>query len=124
MKSPKIGFGDFAWKVAKLERKNREYQLRIVSSEDFFVLLSVPLRTIQSEAWLVHIEVHETHLNPLIRMNLYASRSCFQRKSQESSYKLGGSDVVHELSSEPAIFQTGLYGEVLTLSAIRRQSYT
>ena len=39
---------------------------------------------------------------------LSASRSCFKRKSQESSYEPGGSDVVRELSREPAMLQIGL----------------
>ena len=34
-------------------------------------------------------------------------------ESQESSCKLGGSDVVRKLSREPAMFQIGLWGEAL-----------
>ena len=37
-----------------------------------------------------------------------ASGPCFEGKSQESSYKPGASDVVRELSGEPAIFRIGL----------------
>ena len=36
------------------------------------------------------------------------SRPYFEGMSQESSYEPGGSDVVRELSREPAMFQIGL----------------
>ena len=36
-----------------------------------------------------------------------------QGREAESSYEPGGSDVVRELSREPAMFQIGLQGEVL-----------
>ena len=47
---------------------------------------------------------------------LSASRPCFQGKSQESSYEPGDSDVVRELSREPAMFQIGVQGNVLNLT--------
>ena len=40
-----------------------------------------------------------------------------QGREAESSYEPGGSGVVRELSREPAMFQIGLYGEVLKLGS-------
>ena len=37
-----------------------------------------------------------------------------QEQEAESSYEPGGSDVIRELLRESALFQIGLWGEVLT----------
>ena len=47
-------------------------------------------------------------------MNFLPLALVFKRKSQESSHEPGGLDVVRELSREPAMFQIGLQGEVLS----------
>ena len=46
---------------------------------------------------------------------LSASRSCSKWTSQESSCEVGGSDVVHELSREPPMFQFGLLRWALSI---------
>ena len=45
---------------------------------------------------------------------LSVSHHYLQGKSQEHSYEPGGSDVVRELSHEPAMPQIGLWSEVLS----------
>ena len=52
-------------------------------------------------------------MNPPVRMNFLPLAVFFEGKSQENSYELGDSDAVRELSREPAMFQIGLWGEVL-----------
>ena len=66
-------------------------------------------------------ESSRTTSEPPGSCELSASRPCFQGKSQGSSYEAGGSDVVRELSREPAMFQIGLQGEVLIIENARRQ---
>ena len=68
---------------------------------------SVPLLTIQSETWLVHAKVREPHLNPPVRMSFPGFPLLKRGREAESQYEPGGSDVVRELSREPAIFQIG-----------------
>ena len=41
-----------------------------------------------------------------------------QGREAENSYEPGGSDVVRELSREPAMFQFGLQGEVLSCGQV------
>ena len=53
-------------------------------------------------------ESSRTTSEPPSSYELPASRPCFEEKSQESSYEPGGSDVVRELSREPATFQIGV----------------
>ena len=65
-------------------------------------------------------ESSRTTSEPPGSYELSASRPCFQGKSQESSYEPGGSDVVRELSREPAMFQIGVQGEVLTLAHAKK----
>ena len=65
---------------------------------------SVPLPTIQSATWLVRAKVREPHLNPPVRMNFLPLALVLKGESQESSYEPAGSDVVRELSREPAMF--------------------
>ena len=69
---------------------------------------SVPLPTIQSETWLVHAKAREPHLNPPGSYELSWLFPVKQGREAESSYEPGGSDVVRELSREPAMFQIGL----------------
>ena len=61
-------------------------------------------------------ESSRTTSEPAGSYEFSVSRPCFKGKSQESSYEPGGSDVVRELSREPAMFQIGLYGEVPILA--------
>ena len=75
---------------------------------------SVPLPAIQSETWLVHAKVREPHLNPPSSYELSWLFPQEQGREAESSYEPRGSGVVRELSREPAMFQIGLQGEVLT----------
>ena len=86
-------------------------------------ILSVPLPTIQSEAWLVHAKVRETHLTP----GSYELSWLFplkQGREAEGSYEPSGSDVVRELSREPAMFLIGLSGEVPILVDTFRRFFT
>ena len=69
---------------------------------------SVPLPTIRSETWLVHAKVREPRLNPHGSCELSWRDPLKQGREAESSYEPGGSDVVRELSREPAMFQIGL----------------
>ena len=57
-------------------------------------------------------KVREPHLNPLGSYELSWLFPCKQGREAESSYEPEGSDVVRELSREPAMFQIGLQGEV------------
>ena len=53
-------------------------------------------------------ESSRTTCEPPGSYELSPFRPCFKGESQESSYELGGSDAVRELSHEPAMFQIGL----------------
>ena len=68
---------------------------------------SVPLPTVHMAG---SHESSRTTCEPPGSYEFSASRPCFKGQSQESSYELGGSDVVRGLSREPAMFQIGLFG--------------